>query len=83
MRIGYKKVKTLIFDPKKLFLKWASVKLKSSLHLTPCHRHLGEIDVAICKILGCTLISHWLVAGQWPGGEIKKIKPRLGCLHSS
>ena len=36
MRIGYKKVKALIFDPKKLFLKLASVKLKSSLHLTPC-----------------------------------------------
>ena len=36
VRIGYKKVKTLIVDPKKLFLKWASVELKSSLHLTPC-----------------------------------------------
>ena len=35
-KIGYKKVKTLILDPKKLFLKWASVELKSSLHLTPC-----------------------------------------------
>ena len=36
MRIGYKKVKTLIVDPKKLFFKWAAVELKSSLHLTPC-----------------------------------------------
>ena len=36
MRIGYKKVKTLIVDPKKTFLKWASLELKSSLHLTPC-----------------------------------------------
>ena len=40
MRIGYKKVKTLIVDPKKPFLKWASLELKSSLHLTPCLMYL-------------------------------------------
>ena len=47
MRIGYKKVKTLVFDPKKLFLKWASVELKSSLHLTPCHIYAAKASVQV------------------------------------
>ena len=59
MRIGYKKVKTLIFDPKKLFLKWASVKLKSSLHLTPCLTQLHFIQSIFYKVF---LIQEYFAA---------------------
>ena len=63
MRIGYKKVKTLIVDPKKPFLKWAPLELKSSLHLTPC-LILVPSFIAAAQITLVTLVTNssiWLV----------------------